>query len=173
VVTNKPTLLISRCLLGETVRYDGRSKGDLELVTAIEPHYQLHPICPEVEAGLSTPRPPVKLVQTGQTISARGRDEHSLDVTHQLQQFTTQFITQQPPIHGAILQNRSPSCGVEDTPLFSEEGEQLQTIDGLFTSALRATYPALPIASAETVSSPKGLQQFLNQVAAYYITSPR
>ena len=160
----KPTLLISRCLLGEAVRYDGNSKAAPQLINTLHPHCTLLGVCPEVEAGLDVPRPPVELVQQpGQTI-ARGRDDHTLDVTHPLLHFST---TYRATIQGAILQNRSPSCGVGDTPLFNPEGEKIGEQDGLFTAALRTSYPHLPITSPNALQNKMEIKVFLQQVFAY------
>ena len=53
----KRKVLVSACLLGEKCRYDGKSKPN-EKVIALSEKYELVPVCPEVEGGLSTPRIP-------------------------------------------------------------------------------------------------------------------
>ena len=54
---------ISRCLLGERVRYDGGHKHDHFLTDTLGRYFQWVPVCPEVEIGLGTPREPIHLVQ--------------------------------------------------------------------------------------------------------------
>src|SRR5687768_15457987 len=54
---------ISSCLLGEAVRFDGGHKRDGFLVDRLGPHVEWVPVCPEVEIGLPTPRPALRLVQ--------------------------------------------------------------------------------------------------------------
>ena len=52
-------LLISRCLLGDPCRYDGKSKPlPAETLRALRAQYDLIPVCPEVLGGLPTPRTP-------------------------------------------------------------------------------------------------------------------
>ncbi len=55
-------ILISACLLGRPVRYDGRGR---KLHDALLDRWQsegrLVPICPEVIAGFPTPRPPAEI----------------------------------------------------------------------------------------------------------------
>ena len=53
---------ISRCLLGEPVRYDGGHKRDQFLVDVLGQHVEWVPVCPEVEAGFGTPRESMRLV---------------------------------------------------------------------------------------------------------------
>lgn len=165
MVTNRPTIAVSRCLLGETVRYDGRSKPQAELIEAIANHCEIIPVCPEVEAGLSTPRPAVELVlKTTGDIIARGRDDHAIDITPPLNRQITRFIQQHPTLDAALLQNRSPSCGVEDTPRFTLHGEQESLGDGLFTAALRDSYPGILITSPHRLKRSGALRQFLLQI---------
>ena len=52
-------LLISRCLLGDPCRYDGKSRPlSAETLQALRARYDLIPVCPEVLGGLPTPRTP-------------------------------------------------------------------------------------------------------------------
>ena len=55
-------ILISACLMGSPVRYDGRAKtltGDI--LDRWRAEDRLVPLCPEVAAGLPTPRPPAEI----------------------------------------------------------------------------------------------------------------
>ncbi len=100
-------VLVSACLLGIFCRYDGRCTGD-ERVLALTRRFRLVPVCPEQLGGLSTPRPSVELRQ-GRAVCADGRD-----VTEAFRRGVDQvariaFLT---GARTAILQPRSPSCGV-------------------------------------------------------------
>ncbi|HVG01323.1 MAG TPA: DUF523 domain-containing protein, partial [Nitrospira sp.] len=62
-MTDTPLRLgISRCLLGETVRFDGGHKRDAFLTEILGRYVEWVPVCPEVEAGLGTPREAMRLV---------------------------------------------------------------------------------------------------------------
>lgn len=52
---------ISRCLLGEPVRFDAGHKRDAFLVDVLGRHVEWVPVCPEVEIGLGTPRESLRL----------------------------------------------------------------------------------------------------------------
>ena len=54
---------ISRCLLGDEVRFDGGHKRDNFLTDVLGPYVVWVPVCPEVEAGLGTPREAMRLVR--------------------------------------------------------------------------------------------------------------
>ncbi len=100
-------ILISACLLGLSCRYDGRSKKNTELINALKGH-ELIPVCPEVYGGLPTPREPSE-IRDGRVVTRSGKD------------MTNAFIKGAEECAGlagllgadtAILQDRSPSCGV-------------------------------------------------------------
>jgi Uncharacterized conserved protein len=53
---NRPIRLgVSRCLLGDKVRYDGGHKHDPFLTKTLGEYVEYVPVCPEVECGLPIP----------------------------------------------------------------------------------------------------------------------
>lgn len=54
-------ILVSRCLLGQPVRYDGGVHGPLSLLLRWQAEGRLVPLCPEVFGGLPTPRAPAEI----------------------------------------------------------------------------------------------------------------
>ena len=100
------TILVSACLLGHACRYDGQSKPHAGVAELLKKH-TLVPICPEVQGGLPTPRPPAE-IQGDRVINDEGRD-----VTDHYQR-GAQAALELAKILGtdtAILKQRSPSCG--------------------------------------------------------------
>lgn len=147
----KPLVLVSSCLMGNKVRYDGQSKRHDGLFRHLLPWLQPLTVCPEAMAGMGIPRPPVRLIVNNGEVSARGRDDPSIDVTARLQQMARIQHNAHPLLAGALLQSRSPSCGVSSTPYFDTRsdasdtpGTQLPTGPGLFTSTLLTARPWLP-----------------------------
>lgn len=102
-------LLISACLLGDPVRYDGKSKpiADLDWVKQLQQQNRLYVICPEVAGGLPTPRPPAEKVE-GKVLTELG-----VDVTPAFQSGADKALAlcQQHGIKYAFLKAKSPSCG--------------------------------------------------------------
>lgn len=111
-------VLISSCLLGEPVRYDGNeNKLPLEKLTFLEQHYELVPLCPEVVGGLSVPREPAEIIggDGADVINGRAKviTRDNTDVTKffvQGAQAALQVCLKEG-IELAILVERSPSCG--------------------------------------------------------------
>ena len=156
----KPTLLISACLLGEPVRYDGKSRPQPQLVESFRHYCEITAICPEVGAGLPVPRPPVQLVDSQQQLHALGVEEKGLDVTDTLVNFAHK-LAQLPPAHGMIVKSRSPSCGFGSTPIFNRSREQIRVGNGLFSQTIRQQWPDTLICEDEALLTDKQRRHFL------------
>ena len=111
-------ILVSACLLGDPVRYDGRSKTiiDSELDKLIKQD-RLIPICPEVASGLPVPRDAAEIQQGDGSSVIDGKSRVK---TWPGEDLTKAFIRgaelaldlcQQYQISVAILTESSPSCG--------------------------------------------------------------
>ena len=138
----KPLVAISACLAGEAVRYDGQHKQMPELLNSLKQHVELRTLCPEVGAGLGVPRAPVQLVGSiGRSIRAQGVDNPDLDVTDALYGFSRNWLQNNRDVCGAVIKARSPSCGYQTTPLFTD-GRLVGYADGLFAhSVQQADFP--------------------------------
>ncbi|WP_434630525.1 DUF523 domain-containing protein [Chromobacterium sp. CV08] len=128
----KPTLLVSACLLGQPVRYDGRSKPvsgpDWE---ALGQRFELIPACPECIGGLPTPRPAAEiaggdgndvLAGSARVWSAAGDDVTPAFIDGARR---TLEIAAEHRCAAALLKANSPSCG------------NRRIYDGSFSSTLR------------------------------------
>ncbi len=102
-------ILISSCLLGENVKYDGGNNSILEnkFIQFLKKNNFLIPVCPEVDGGLPIPRIPVEIVEN-RAVNKEGIDK------------TTEFVCgakialKQAVKYGikmAIMKSKSPSCG--------------------------------------------------------------
>jgi len=102
-------ILISACLLGENVKYDGghNSIVDNPFINKLLKLDMLIPFCPEVEGGLETPRVPVEIIDN-KAINQIGEDKTSY--FNQGAQKTLE-LCKKHNIKYAILKFRSPSCG--------------------------------------------------------------
>ena len=100
-------ILISACLVGDNVKYDGGNNKN-PLISKLLEKYELVPFCPEVEGGLPIPRHPCE--QRGEQV-VNDRDE---DVTDEFNRGADLAlnICLYLKITKAILKERSPSCGV-------------------------------------------------------------
>ena len=124
-------ILVSACLLGENCKYNGGNNRNPAVLKFIEGH-EVIPICPEMLAGLGCPRTPVEIVKGVVT----DRNGHVVDaplreaVTQALEQLQTQDI------HCAVLQSRSPTCGVNQIYDGTFTGTRIPG-SGIFAQALK------------------------------------
>lgn len=159
-------IAISACLVGERVRYDGGEKKDDALLAILGPHAEFLRICPEVEAGMGTPREPVKLVRNS-AVRIVGIDS-GRDWTDEVLEVSSRRIADivASRIDGSIFKSRSPSCGIGDASEFDLDGEAIAS-DGLFASAVRAALPLLPAETEERLADPVVLQNFVEAMFAH------
>ncbi|MBU3068529.1 DUF523 domain-containing protein [Aestuariicella sp. G3-2] len=141
-----PKVLISACLAGQNVRYDGREKSLGQVLTTLSAALELVQHCPEMDAGMGVPRKPIQWVQTskGQR-QLQWVEQPGVAVDFPLRERAEHWCQQQAELHAAIIKARSPSCGKDTTPLLSEQGDTVQWIDGVFVHTLAQTYPDLTI----------------------------
>jgi len=119
-------MMISACLLGERVRYDGEHKRNQIILDFLADSVNWIPVCPEVHAGFGTPRPPIELIMNENKVEVVEVDTQR-PVTTTLRASSRNLLkeTLEQGIHGAILKSRSPSCGLGNTPIrTSTEGLQ-------------------------------------------------
>ena len=102
----KPSIIVSACLLGKPCRYDGQSKPCAQII-ALSQWAKLVPICPECDGGLPTPRIPSER-QGEKVISCAG-----VDVTEAYQKGAKAALDtlRSHDAICAILKEKSPSCG--------------------------------------------------------------
>jgi uncharacterized protein YbbK (DUF523 family) len=102
-------LLVSACLLGQPVRYDGKSKpiNTLSWLKELEQNEQLVIACPEMLGGLSVPRPPAE--RMGKLIAT----QQGVDVTSSFLDGAkrTLELCLKHQVKFALLKANSPSCG--------------------------------------------------------------
>ncbi|UVE18061.1 DUF523 domain-containing protein [Pseudomonas sp. LS44] len=110
-------ILVSRCLLGHLVRYDGGCHGPFDLLARWQAEGRVVPLCPEVAGGLPTPRAPAEIAggQGGEVLEGRQRvltisgDDVTAEFLDGAQQALA--LVREHGIGLAVLKARSPSCG--------------------------------------------------------------
>ena len=120
-------VLVSRCLLGHRVRYDGGASGPYGQLARWQDEGRIIALCPEVAGGLPTPRAPAE-IPGGQGLDvlngkAPVMTSEGEDVTAAFMDGAQQALALVNR-HGsriAILKANSPSCG------------NVQTYDGSFS----------------------------------------
>ncbi|MBN3006418.1 DUF523 domain-containing protein [Chromobacterium alkanivorans] len=114
----KATLLVSACLLGQAVRYDGQAKPLAEHDWArLRRDFTLIPACPECMGGLPTPRPAAELRGGDGAAALRGQATVETAAGEDVSAAFlrgAQASLRLAQAHGcrqALLKANSPSCG--------------------------------------------------------------
>lgn len=168
---NKPIIVISKCIAHAACRYDG-SMIKSRFVSILKDYVQFVTTCPEVEIGLTVPREAIRI------ISHQGQERlvgslSGNDTTQKMVDFSDQFINSLSgkTVHGFILKNRSPSCGIKDCKVYKSFGKS-QSIPvktaGFFGRAIIAHYPDLPIEDEGRLTNYNIREHFLTRVYSLF-----
>ena len=102
------TILVSACLLGENCKYNGGNNRNESVLRYVEGHEVIR-VCPEMLGGLSCPRKPVEWV--GDRVMTKEGDDCTEAFRLGVQKALALIADKH--IDLAILQSRSPTCGVK------------------------------------------------------------
>ncbi len=166
--TDKPRIGISQCLLGDPVRYDGGHKRHPLFTEVLAPFVEWVPVCPEVEAGLGTPREAMWL--TGNPASPRLQTVHTkIDLTTTLTTFSQRRVQElrKSDLDGYILKNHSPSCGLHRVKVFGNTGRPSLQGTGIFAEKIQAAFPLLPLEEEGPLSDTLILENFIERLFGY------
>lgn len=159
---------VSRCLLGEAVRFDGGHKRDNFLTEVLGRYVEWVPICPEVEAGLGTPREAMRLVGDSQhprlvTIKS------GIDQTRAVKRITANRIQEleELDLSGYVFKKDSPSCGMERVRIYNEQGMSGRNGVGLFARAFIEQFPLIPVEEEGRLCDPTLRENFIERVFCY------
>jgi uncharacterized protein YbbK (DUF523 family) len=158
----RPVVVVSKCLLGERCRYDGK-RISVPWIRELDAMVRFVPVCPETGIGLPVPRDPIRLVKTDRGIrlveTGTGRG-----LTAKARSFSRRFLTGLA-VDGFILKARSPSCAVRDAAVYEENGEVAEEIrPGLFADAVLGQYPLLPVEDEERLAEPTEMLRFMGRL---------
>ena len=112
-------VLVSGCLLGENCKYNGGNNYNPRVVEFLKGK-EVISICPEMMAGMGCPRNPIEIVD-GVLTDCHGKNVDSL-IRKSVMEIMERIRDEE--IQCAILQSRSPTCGVN------------QVYDGTFSGKL-------------------------------------
>ena len=140
-------ILVSACLLGENCKYNGGNNFSAAVAEFVKGKDVL-PICPEMLAGMGCPRTPIEIVDGVLT----DQDGNNVDAAMEKAVEQAMELVRKTEIQCAILQSRSPTCGVNRVYDGSFSGKLISG-SGVFAQALKdAGYEVL---DAEDLQKPK------------------
>lgn len=170
---NKPGLLrlgISRCLLGDAVRFDSGHKRDRFLTDVLSRYVEWISVCPEVEAGLGVPREPIRLVHRGgppAVMTVRTQ----VDLTATMQRFSDRRVRELAALNlcGYVFKKDSPSCGMERVRVYHDSSSRMPSRNGIgvFARAFMAHFPQTPVEEEGRLNDAAIRTNFLERIVCY------
>lgn len=117
-------ILVSSCLLGEDVRYDGGNSSVVynnslkfyqkEKFMDFLCNNEIYSFCPEVSGGLPTPREPAEITSIEKPFKVQTKEGKDLTINFLLGAKNTLELCKNENIEVALLKSKSPSCGNEE-----------------------------------------------------------
>jgi uncharacterized protein YbbK (DUF523 family)/uncharacterized protein YbgA (DUF1722 family) len=164
----KPRALISACLLGQKLRYDGSHARDAYLANALRRYVEWVPVCPETECGFPVPR---------ETMRLRGNPdsphlytvETNRDQTEAMRRWAERKLRdfEGAGLCGFVFKSRSPSCGISGVKVFGWNGAAPRACGtGIFALAAQRRFPLLPAADEEGMKDPAVREAFIERLFA-------
>ena len=127
-------ILVSSCLLGEDVKYDGTNSSIAsnpkvsfslkELFMVILCDNEIYSFCPEVAGGLGVPRIPAEIVKKDKPFIVQNQNGEDVTINFLLGAKKALDLCKEENIKVALMKANSPSCG------------NIKTYDGTFTKNL-------------------------------------
>jgi len=161
---NQIRLLVSACLLGEQVRYDGGHKHDAYLVEDLGRFVDWVRVCPESDSGMPTPRPSMHLV--GDPRSPRLISRTGADLTGLMRAFVERKLRELATVElcGYVCKKDSPSSGMARVKIYDEAGRAERVGAGLFTAAFMERFPHVPVEEEGRLHDPYLRESFIERV---------
>lgn len=140
-------ILVSACLLGKNCKYNGGNNLNQGVLDFVEGHGVIG-VCPEQLGGLSTPRLPAEIVDGVVT----NKEGVSVDAEFRKGAQAALAAALENKVDLAILQSRSPSCGVKEIYDGSFSDKKIKG-QGVFAKLLSAH--GIKVLDAEDVAEHK------------------
>ncbi len=161
-------VLVSACLLGERVRYDGGHKRDEHLLESLGGRVQLVPVCPEVESGLPVPREPMRLAgdpASPRLIAVKSGTDHTEPVMRWTQARLRELESQD--LCGYVCKRNSPCCsGMKRIAVLGDPSAETLSGTGLFTKSFMEHFTHVPVEDEGRLRDLALMDMFLEKVLA-------
>ncbi|WP_020542124.1 DUF1722 domain-containing protein [Nonomuraea coxensis] len=162
----RPRVAVSSCLLGELVRYNGGHSRDRFLTDALDPYVEWIRICPEMEAGLGTPRETLRLEESATGPRLMTRTTHA-DLTDRMRALAAERAAALD-VDGYVFKAKSPTCGIHGVPVYRAEGSPADRRNrGLFAETIITAHPLLPVEDEGRLHDALLRESFVERVFAH------
>ena len=154
---SKPRIVVSRCLGYEACRYNGQMVN-VEWRDELEQQAEVITVCPEVMAGLGTPRKPINLYRKDGKVHVI-QDGAGTDFTDKIDEVSIDFLSTVGDVDGFILKSKSPSCGLGTTKIHF--GESIYIASGVFAKKAMSIHPEAVFVDESTLDE-DGVSVFID-----------
>jgi len=165
-LSERVRILVSACLLGEKVRYDGGHKRDRFLIETLGPFVEWVRVCPEVDCGLPVPREAMRLV--GEPKRPRlVTNRTGIDLTERMERWANARLDELSDVDlcGYICKKDSPSSGMERVKVYGDGGGiPARTGAGVFTRMFMERFPRIPVEEEGRLADPVLREMFVERV---------
>jgi len=127
-IVSKKKAIVSACLLGELVRYDGQTKINNSVIEALK-EYEIIPFCPE-DPIMGTPRERISVIKVDDEYKVL-TDNTNIEVTTALKLQTQKMMETHSDADIIVLKSKSPSCGLGTTPILNSDREEIKRGNGV------------------------------------------
>jgi uncharacterized protein YbgA (DUF1722 family)/uncharacterized protein YbbK (DUF523 family) len=159
-------ILVSACLLGEKVRYDGGHKRDLFLNETLGPFVEWVRVCPETDCGLPVPREAMRLV--GNPAHPRlVTNRTGIDHTERMERWAKARLEELSGLDlcGYICKKDSPSSGMERVRVYGgADAIPARAGAGVFTRMFMERFPRTPVEEEGRLTDPVLREMFVERV---------
>ena len=159
---------VSACLLGNSVRWDGGHKRDRFVTDSLAAWVEFVSVCPEVESGLPTPRPTLRLsgtVEDPQLVFGDSGEDYTATMVAWARSKVRALA--ELDLCGYVLKSDSPSCGMERVRVWGKGGQAIRKGQGLFARMLIEHLPLLPVEEEGRLNDAKLRETFVERIFAY------
>jgi uncharacterized protein YbgA (DUF1722 family)/uncharacterized protein YbbK (DUF523 family) len=159
---------VSRCLLGEPVRFDGGHKLDRYVRDTLGRYFTYVGVCPEVECGLSVPREAMRL--QGDPAEPRLVTIRSgVDHTDGMQAWGRKRLEELASLGlcGFIFKSKSPSSGMERVKVYNGKGAPSMQGVGIWARMFMDRFPLVPVEEEGRLHDPGLRENFITRVFVF------
>ena len=141
--------VVSACLLGRNCKYNGGNNYCPEVIAFVEGREVIE-VCPEMLAGLGTPRTPME-IQNGILMDREGKCPDKA-VRDAVEKILAMLSTEE--VECAVLKSRSPTCGVRQVYDGTFSGRLIQGQGVLARALAEAGYQVFDSEEVESLLTP-------------------
>jgi len=159
---------ISRCLLGDKVRYDGGHKHDRFITDTLGQFFEWVPVCPEVEYGLPIPREALRLVgrpEEPRLVTVRSGIDHTDGMIKWAEKRLKEL--EKENLSGFIFKSKSPSSGMQSVKVYTPSGMPSQKGVGIFARIFMKQFPYMPVEDDGRLHDPLLRENFIERIFVF------